>query len=184
MDEKKRHDFNFNLEDSKEVKPDEHDSIEDKVDSMLELRKGSSSSSEEQARRYEEVLNDPPETDYGETKLYKAEDENGNITCALVDPVNGETTAKDEKGNEVKVSLLDPLLILDLHALFEGQLAEASMDVIPNLMDEKVQIEMNEKKEYKPEKAKRDLSDWYWVLYAVMFIPLIVIGLLFLGGIW
>ncbi len=179
--EKQRKEFNFNLGDSKEkpsVSDDEHKKAVEHLDKIM----GSSSSSEEQSRRYEEVLNDPPEKGFNEVEVYKAMDSDDNLCGAIKDP-EGDAIAKID-GEDVKVTLIEPLIKFDLFELFEGQLSEASIDVVPHLMDEKVQIEMNERKEYKPEKAKKDLSNYYWVLYLVMFLPMIIIGLLWLGGIW
>jgi len=191
MDDDKKKDaerkpvFSFDLDDkSKEEPVDEHDKIAKRIDDIIEHRKGSSSSAEEQARRYEEVLNNPPEPGYDELEYFEAVDDDGNMHTALVDPDDGDTIAKTKDGEEDKVHLLEPLLVLDLYTLFSGQLAEASMDVVPMLMDEKVQIEMNERKEYKPEKPKKDLSNWYWVLYVIIFVPMIIVGLAWLTGIW
>ena len=182
MDKKPlRKEFNFNLGDSKQEQQD--DSVHSRAVENIDKIIGSSSSSEEQARRYEEVLNNPPDKDFNKVEVYKAEDEDGNLCCAIVDPENGKATARID-GEDVKVTLINPLIKFDLFDLFEGQLSEASIDVVPHIMDEKVQIEMNERKEYKPEKAKKDLSNYYWVLYLLMFLPMIIIGLLYLGGIW
>lgn len=180
--EKQRKEFNFNLEKTND-KPKEEEDGHSKAVAKLDAIMGSSSSSDEQTRRYEEVLNNPPEKGKNEVEVYKAIDEDGNLYNAIVNPDDGDVAAKID-GKDVKVTLIDPLIKFDLFELFEGQLSEASIDVVPHLMSEKVQIEMDERKEYKPEKAKKDLSNYYWVLYLLMFLPMIIIGLVWISGIW
>lgn len=158
--------------------------IEKKLDEKKkELVISNSSSPEEQARRFEEVLNNPPVKGYGHLEVWSAKDEAGNDLVAMPHE-NGEINAQYQDGKEVKVTLYDPLFEMDLKTLFEGQLAEVPMNVIPNLMDEFGQLVSNEEKDWKPEKAKRDMTHWYWIIVGLSFIPLIVVGVMVVTGTW
>jgi hypothetical protein len=139
------------------------------------------SSPEEQARRFEEVLNDPPVAGYGRVELWSAKDTDGNNFVAMPHD-KGEIKAQYQDGKEVNVTLFDPLFELDLKTLFEGQLAEVPMNVIPNLMDEFGQLVSNEEKDWKPEKPKKDFTKWYWVIVGISFIPVIGLGIAMVSG--
>ena len=141
------------------------------------------SSPEEQARRFEEVLKDPPVKGYGKVELYSAKDESGNDYIAMPHE-NGELDAQFQNGEKVKITLYDPLFEIDLYDLLKGQIAEAPINVIPNLIDEKCQIVANEQKDWKPEKPKRDWTRWYWAIVAVSFVPMILVGVAMFAGYW
>lgn len=178
-----KHDVNFDdLFKGKKEKKKEEKKAEKEVDALI--KKGDASSPEEQARRFEEVSRDPPMKGYGKCTLYHAEDNNGNV-CLAMPTDDGEATGKFAGGNEeFKVTLYDPLFEIDLFELFQGQLAETPINTIPNLIDEKVQIEMNEKQVWKPEKVKKDWTQWWWIIVAVSFIPMILVGVAMVTGMW
>lgn len=181
MDTKKRKiTFDFGKE-TPEKKEEKKEDVEKKVDAVIEPK--DPSSPEELARRYEEVLLDPPVKDYGKVELYRAEDKEGN-TCLAMPVEDGEVTGEFEDGSEVKVTLYEPLFEIDLYTLYQGQLSETPINVIPNLIDEKVQIELGEKQIYKPEKVKKDWTQWYWIIVAASFIPMIIIGIAIISGMW
>lgn len=148
-----------------------------------QLIHSNSSSPEEQARRFEEVLNDPPAKGYGNIEMWSAKDKAGNNFIAMPNE-NGEIDAQYQDGEKVKVTLYDPLFEMDLKTLFEGQLAEVPMNVIPNLMDEFGQLVSNEEKDWRPDKAKRDATHWYWVIVGLSFIPMAVVGVAIVTGMW
>lgn len=175
-------DFDFGM-DKKEKKPLPFVEEKKPVEAKKPVTSSNSSSPEEQARRFEEVLNDPPVKGYGNVEVWSAKDKAGNDFVAMPHK-DGETHAQYQDGKEVDVTLFDPLFEIDLLSLFQGQLAEVPMNVIPNLMDEFGQLVSNEEKDWKPDKAKRDWTHWYWIIVFLSFIPMIIVGITILTGMW
>ena len=168
--------FDFGMVDEEIAKKEKL--VKDKKESV-----GDPSSAEEQARRFEEVLNNPPVRDYGRVELFSARDNAGNQFLAMPHD-NGEIKAKFQDDKPVRVTLYDPLFEVDLYDLFKGQLAEAPMNVIPNLIDEKCQIVANENKDWRPEKPKRDWTSYYWVIVGISFIPMALVGVAIISGLF
>ena len=170
--------FDFKLRKNSKKPVEEPEKKESK---KVEVIQRNSSSPDEQARRFDEVLDDPPLEDHGQVELWSAKDKAGNNFVAMPNE-NGEIKAQYQDGQDVKVTLYDPLFAIDLKTLFEGQLAEVPMNVIPNLMDEYGQLVANEEKDWKPDKAKRDWTQWYWIIVGLSFIPMVIIGVMVITG--
>lgn len=174
-------DFDFGMDKEKKPLPAIKENIPVEKKELVNL--SNSSSPEEQARRFEEVFDDPPVKGFDRVELWSAKDEAGNHFIAMPHE-DGETQAQYQDGQPVDVTLYDPLFEMDLKTLFDGQLAEVPMNVIPNLMDEMGQLVANEEKDWKPDKAKRDWTNYYWIIIGLSFIPMIIVGVLMLTGAW
>lgn len=165
---------------------DEEEPVAEKVESVTGPIHGTDPSSpEEQARRFEEVMKDPPISGYNKVELYEAKDKDGNIILAMPDPEGPMEAINGYTGDKFgKVQVFDQLFEIDLAELYAGQLSETSINVIPTLIDEACGLVADEKKEWNPAKPKKDFTQWWWLLIVASFVPMILFGISMLSGMW
>ena len=153
---------------------DNHDELTSKVDSIIEpdstedIKHLDESNPMERAIKFDKVKRDPPGPGYMKVELFEEKDENGN-----------RVFSKDTKGTEIKH---DPMFTVDLKTSIDADINGCPSNVMPMLIDERVQLAMNEKKEFKPEK-RRDEFNYWWIVMGLLMVPGIILIILwiFLG---
>lgn len=145
-----------------------HDTAIKKLDETPDTKKWDESNPLERAKKFQEVKANPPKPGYMEVKVFEGTDDNGN-------PI----VISKSKDKEIKH---DPFFTIDLNTLITADVAACPSNVVPMLIDQAVQLVMNEKKTFKPEKRK-EMFNYWWVVMALLMIPgIILIILLFMGG--
>jgi hypothetical protein len=155
----------------KESNDKKHEEAKTNIDKMG-LSNIDLSNSSERAKEFHELKKYPPEKDFQEIKVYEAMDKKGNSFIV--------SESKDENGKELKI-IEDPFMTIDLNTLIQADVAACPSSVMPMLVDEYVQIALAEKKEFKPEKPKKEFNYW-WILFLLMPLPMVALWLLALFG--
>lgn len=163
---------------------------------------------EEEKRKQEETIHildiakNPPKPDYMKAELRGAElktkDEDGDdVTIPVVVlPLDRKGTTQDASelpgiptdttvfvnANGDTVQVYDPIFDINLKQQFDAQVSDCASTIFPMLMDEYVQLALDEKKAWTPEKRKEEFK-WWWVLILLLvIIPMLLITLTVLPG--
>jgi len=153
---------------------DKHDEMTSKIDSLVkpnsidDIKHLDESNPMERAIKFDKVKRDPPSPGYMKVELFEEEDKNGNRIVI----------SKDTEGTEIKH---DPIFTVDLKTSIDADITGCPSNVMPMLIDEAVQLAMNEKKEFKPEKRRDEFNYWWLVMGLLMLPGIILVILLFLG---
>jgi len=154
----------------------EHDKATKKLDEITKIpdtKKWDESNPLERAKKFQQVKANPPEPGYMKVEVFKETDSNGN-PIVVSKSTDDKRTVKEVKHN--------PIFTIDLNTLITADVAACPSNVVPMLIDQAVQLAMNEKKTFKPEKRK-EMFNWWWIVMALLMIPgIILIVLLFIGG--
>ena len=165
-EDSKRYDFTRTDEDEKK---DIEESIETKIDRIIDIKKLDEDNPMERAIKFDYVKKNPPKPGYMDVKMYNAVSEDGNSFIV------------SESGQKSKTlrMLHDPFRIVDLNTSIMADVTRCPSHVMPQLIDEFVQINMAEKKEFKPEPAKEEFK-WWWVIILLMMVPGILLLILWI----
>lgn len=129
----------------------------------------------EQAQKFEEVKKNPPLKDYMKVDTYSG------MKTKTGEPVVVSISHGPAGTEEEKIILHDPIMSVDLNTSVKADIAACPSNVVPMIIDERLQLAADEKKEYKPEKRKPEFN-WGWILILFLLVPAIAIVILFFFG--
>jgi hypothetical protein len=153
----------FDTEEKKEK------TTEEQVDKLLEeSEKLDLMNPSERAVKYNMLKKNLPPAGYNEIKLYQVKEEGGKQILISV--------SKKADG-DYKFIEHEPISSIDLNKLLTEDINSCPSSVMPMLIDESVQVALQEKKEFKPEKAHREFN-WWWIVFFMLPIPALVLWLL------
>jgi len=166
---KSKYDMTRTDEDEKQEIAQDIKDIDKRVDRILDIKKLDEENPLERAIKLDFVKKNPPKPDYMQVNMYKGFTENGEGFIV------SEST---QKGKKVRM-LHDPYRIVDLNTSIMADVTRCPSHVMPQLIDEYVQINLAEKKEFKPEPAKEEFRYW-WLLILLMMVPGILLLILYI----
>lgn len=137
---------------------DVHEEVVKKLDS---LRKLDEDNPMERAIKFDAVKHNPPKPGYMKVDVFEGRDEDEDRIAI--------SRSKNEAGEYVYIEH-DPIFTIDLNTAIAADVAACPSHVMPQLIDEYVQLAMEEKKEYKPEKRK-DEFNWWWIVFFLLMTP-------------
>ena len=146
-------------------KGNRHEEIARRLDN---LRKLDEDNPMERAIKFDAVKHNPPKPGYMKVDVFEGEDENGERVAI--------SRSKNEEGEYVYIEH-DPIATVDLNTTIRSDVAACPSHVMPQLIDEHVQIALDEKKEHKPEKRK-DEFNWWWIVFFLLMTPGILLVIL------
>jgi len=163
-----------NQEQKKKLDLSLDEDVNDKVDKLIDTKQLDESNPLERAKKFEEVKRFPPEPGYMKVELYEGE-QNGEPV------VVSKSKGPDGTGDEL-VYVHDPFMTIDLKTAIDADVAAVPSNTVPMLIDQSVQLAMNEKKTFKPEKRKEEFN-WWWLVFGLLCLPGVLLLLyLFFGG--
>lgn len=166
----KRYDFTRTDADEKQDIKEEVGKIDDKVDRVLDLKKLDEDNPMERAIKFDYLKKNPPTPGYMKVSMHEAFTKEGE----------GFVISESEQKEGILRLVHDPYRIVDLNTSIMADVTRCPSHVIPQLIDEFVQINMQEKHEFKPEKVKEEFK-WWWLIILLMMLPgIILIVLMFI----
>lgn len=147
------------------------DSINKKVDQVLDTKKLDESNPLERAKKFAEVKKNPPKPDYMKVKVYGGEEKGEPVVYSK---------SKDENDKE-KILKHDPFFTIDLNTLIMSDIAACPSNVVPMLIDQAVTLAINEGKAFKPDKQKEPFN-WWWLVMGLLMIPSVILVILLVIG--
>ena len=171
-EEERRYDFTRTDEDEKQDIKDRVESIEEHVDRLKDIKKLDEESPMERAIKYDYVRKNPPKKGFMKVETFKAIDDNGNNFVV--------SKSETKKG---KLTLIhDVFRVVDLNLQLMADITKCPSHILPQLIDEYSMLAVQEKGEFKPEKAKEEFR-WWWLLILLMMLPgIILVILMFIKG--
>jgi hypothetical protein len=154
-----------------EDKKTSEEDVDDKVDKLLGLKQLDEDNPMERAIIYDYIKRNPPKPEYMKVSTGEVETDNGNTFV-----VSHSKTEDVEK-----YMVHEPIRVVDLNTSILADISRCPSHVIPQLIDEYVKINVEEKNEFKPEKRK-DIPKWGWVILLILFVPALIIVIFFLLG--
>jgi len=163
----KRYDFTRTDTDEKQDIAEEVKNVDDKVDRILDLKKLDEDNPMERAIKFDYLKKNPPKPGYMKVSMHEASDKEGN-----------RFIVSESKQKEGILRLVhDPYRIVDLNTSIMADVTRCPSHVMPQLIDEYVQINMQEKGEFKPEKVKEEFR-WWWLIILLMLLPSVILVIL------
>jgi len=148
------------------------DKIEDEEKTITEIKQLDELNPLERAEKFEEIKKNPPQPGYMDVKVYGGTNKNTGEPVVV-------SISKGPKGDgDEKVILHNPIMPVDLNTSVKADIAACPSSVIPMVIDERLQLQADEKKEYKPRKRKPEFN-WGWVLILMLMVPAIVFVILY-----
>lgn len=163
----KRYDFTRTDTDEKQDIKEEIENLDDKVDRVLDLKKLDEDNPMERAIKFDYLKKNPPTPGYMKVKMHEASDKDGNKFVV----------SESEQKNGMLRLVHDPYRIVDLNTSIMADVTRCPSHVMPQLIDEYVQINMQEKGEFKPEKVKEEFR-WWWLIILLMLLPGVILVIL------
>jgi len=139
------------------------DDIKDHLDS---IRKLDENNPHEQAKKFNEVKQNPPDPDFMKIELFKERDEQGQ------DVVVSESKQFD---GTVKRLRHPPIMEFSPYVGFMANIAKCPMNVGDMLIDQAMNMVYEEKKAFKPEKRQNEFNYWWIVFIALLAIPAVFV---------
>lgn len=159
--------YKMDLDDKTEDK-DKKESAHDRAVRHLDtIRNLDENNPQERSIKFNTLKHHMPRQGYMEVKTYEGEDENG-------EPV---IISESKYKNKVKKLVHSPFFVIDLLKLVEADVASCPMHIMPNLISEYVQVALEEKKVFKPEKRNEGFN-WWWIVFFLLMMPGIVLIIL------
>ena len=148
-----------------------HDRVEDtrkKVDALLGVKRLDEQNPMEQAIKFDLVKQHPPEAGTMKVQMYEKE-RDGELPTVVSEAIDKTIPAHETQIKQ------DVFFSIDLNTLIQADVAACPSNVMPMLIDEYVGMALAEKKAYEPEKRKRDEFNWWWLVFAAIPIPAIIL---------
>lgn len=153
--------YNMSSDKDKDEGKDTHGRAVKKLD---ELRKLDENNPMERAIKFDMVKKYPPKPGFMKVDVFDGVDSDGNRIAI--------------SQSSEKTLFHDPIMSIDLNTSIGADVAACPSNVMPMLIDEYVQIAMEEKKDYKPEKPETQFN-WWWIVFFLLMIPGIITVILF-----
>lgn len=135
------------------------------------IRKLDENNPVERSIKFDNVKKHPAKKGYMKVDLVKDKDD--NIWSVSHGP-KGDGPEKRFKE--------DLFFTVDLNTAILADIAACPSNVVPMLIDQAMQLVMNEKKEFKPEKRSNEFN-WWWIVFGLCMLPgIIIVILLFMSG--
>jgi len=164
--------FSFHSSRPKKKEEEEPD-IDEKLpkwDAVDKIRKLDENNPMERAIKFDNVRKNPPQRDYMKVDLYEKNGELSSVSHGF------------DGTSPVKVLDEDRFFSVDLNTCIMADVAACPSNIISMLIDQWVNVAINEKKTFKPEKRK-DEFNWWWLVLGLCMVPgIVVMVLMFLSG--
>lgn len=134
--------------------------------SSRDLRKLDENNPLEQAMKFNEVKQNPPEPDFMKIEVFHEKDEQGNdVVVSRSEQLDGE---KKEFHHQ-------PILEFSPYIGFMANIAKCPMNVGPMLLDQSQNVVYEEKKAFKPEKPHSEFNWWWLVFIGLIALPVVFV---------
>lgn len=144
---------------------EEEQETESKVDKLLKMRDLDEANPLERAEKFNMIKKHPVSPGWLEVKCYEVENRDGEPVVL--------TVSKQEDGSIKKVEM-DPFMVIDPYMLYQSNISQCPMNVVPMLIDQAEQQVELRKDTFIRKKEKRGEFNWWWIV----IIGLILIGVL------
>ncbi len=169
-DKDKRYDFTRTDKDEiKDIEKKVDEKFESKKtsDKIIDIKKLDEDNPMERAIKFDYVKRNPPKPGFMEVEVHEAKDDEGN-----------RFVVSESEQEETKIRMVhDPFRVVDLNTSIMADVTRCPSHVMPQLIDEYVEINMTEKKEFKPEKPKEEFRYW-WLLILILMLPGVILLIL------